>query len=214
VRPSTVVFPFFAALTLSSFARASVPSDTPPVTVSHAGPPDNDRFGFDERPFSVNVAAGFGTPVGLGGAIVEYSPLPVLGLGVGLGTNLEGPQLTALLRLRPLHWETRNNAFAISLAVAVSEGPYSSNDDLSNATLVDGSSDRYAWLDHAVWLQPDLQFEYASRSGFRLAVSGLGFGFLMNGDSARCRGPVDGSSGCSMGRTIGTFMVEAGYAFP
>ena len=194
-----------------------------PVARSHSEPESHARFGFDDRPLTVNATIGFGTPVGLAGAIVEYSPLPMLAIGVGAGTNIEGPQLAVLGRIRPLYWETPKRVFAIALTATVAEGPYSSEDDLaaSAGNLMGLPKTHYATLDHALWFQPELQFEYATRSHFHLAVTAIGFAFLLNANAAQCHErpmnpgvTYDETGGCAMGRTIGAFTVELGYSLP
>ena len=194
-----------------------------PVARSHAERRHHGSFGFDDHPLSVNATFGFGTPVGLAGVVVEYSPLPMLALGLGAGTNIDGLQLAALGRLRPLYWETPERAFAIALTAAVAEGPYSSEDDLAAFTggLMGLPNTHYAWLDHALWFQPELQFEYETRSHFHLAVTGIGFAFLLNGGAAQCKElpmnpgvTYDETPGCAMNRSIGAFTVELGYSLP
>jgi hypothetical protein len=179
-------------------------------------------FGFDDRPVSVNLALGFGMPLGLAGAFVEYSPLPWLAMGAGAGTSFEGLQLAALARVRPLYWETPYRTFAIALAGAIAEGPYSGDDDVGDVgELMGGHDTQYAWLDHALWFQPELQFEYAARSGFHLVVTGIGIAYLLNGSTAECRdydtnarAPCAPFGGASMPKALPAFTVELGYSLP
>ena len=194
-----------------------------PVARSHSEPEHHGPFGFDDHPLKLNATVGFGTPVGLAGAIVEYSPLPMLAVGAGAGTNIDGLQLAVLGRIRPLYWETPKRVFAIALTAAVAEGPYSSEDDLAAATgdLMGLPKTHYAWLDHAWWFQPELQFEYETRSRFHLVATAIGFAFLLNASAAQCKErpmnpgvTYDETGGCTLDRTIGAFTVELGYSLP
>jgi hypothetical protein len=201
--------------------QGGVPSENASEVEDSVEPTGHTRFGFDDRPFGVNATLGFGTPVGLAGVILEYSPLPWLAVGTGAGTNLDGLQLAALGRIRPLYWEKPNHVFAIALEAAVATGPYSSWDDLS-ASFGDGDSKtQYARLDHALWLQPEAQFEYEARSGFHLVVSGAAAAFLLNSHAAECRNRVtdarvacDAAAGGTMATTIQAFTIELGYTLP
>lgn len=110
------------------------------------------------------------------------------------------------------------HASRIALGVAVATGPYSSDDDLSGSDFGLGAAKaQYAWLDHAWWLQPELQFEFGSRGGLHLVVTGVGLAFLLNPDAVECKtrpaNPEVTPGGCSMERVIGTFTIELGYAF-
>lgn len=203
--------------------QGGVPTENATEVEDSLEPTGHTRFGFDDRPFGVNATLGFGTPVGLAGVIVEYSPLPWLAMGTGAGTNLDGLQLAALGRIRPLYWEKPNRVFAIALTMAVATGPYSSWDDISTSVedLLGNSNTQYARLDHALWLQPEAQFEYEARSGFHLVVSGAGAAFLLNSHAAECRDRVtharvacDAAAGGTIATTIAAFTIELGYTLP
>jgi hypothetical protein len=113
--------------------------------------------------------------------------------------------------------------FAIALAAAVAEGPYSGEDDVTGfvGDLMGGRDTQYAWLDHAVWFQPELQFEYGARSGFHLVVTGTGAAYLLNRADAECRDfesnarvPCEAGGGASMPKALPAFTLEVGYSFP
>lgn len=76
---------------------------------------------WEARPLALEMHAGFGTPVGLFGGIVEYSLSPLLGIGAGLGIGVESftgsTQHAALVgRLRP----ARGKNIALEIGVAYS----------------------------------------------------------------------------------------------
>jgi hypothetical protein len=190
------------------------PTGDAPVAPVHTKP-TGKPFGFADRPLSLNGAMGFGTPVGLAGAILEYSPLPWFAAGAGAGTNFEGLQLAALVRVRPIYWETQKDAFGIGLFAAFAGGPFTSDDDLDVADFMgDGHETQFSRLDHALWFQPELQFEWTRSSGFHLVATGLGFAYLLNGDDQRCveyktRAPVqcDPAKANFVARRFPTFML-------
>lgn len=55
---------------------------------------------FAQRPFTFEARLGLGAPTGFAGVAASYSPLPVVGLECGAGTNGQGLQLAAAARGR------------------------------------------------------------------------------------------------------------------
>ena len=220
-------------MALSARAGAEPPSASPalspspelvgenPVTPGHAVPSRHETFQFDDRPLSVNVALGFGTPVGLAGLVVEYNPLPELAVGAGVERISKAPSWPPSRGFG--RCIGRRRVFAIALSAALAEGPYSSQDDFfaSLGSLMGPPKARSAWLDHALWFEPELQFEYQARSGFHLVLTGIGAAGLLNGASAECKEQpmnpgvtYDTTARCAMDSPIGAFTLELGYALP
>jgi hypothetical protein len=187
-----------------------------PVADNHSEP-GLPPFGFDDRPLSVNGVLGFGTPIGLAGAVVEYSPFARFAVGAGAGTNAVGPQATAFVRLRPVLWEKPERVFAISFEAAFSGGKYASEWSMFHAVPLEDPGTTFE-VDPALWIIGEAQFEYESRSGFHLVLTGQGWAHLLNQGAARCRDSTGVATRCSerlpQGGDLPEFRVEVGYALP
>jgi hypothetical protein len=146
---------------------ASVSTSAPPVdrvrSVSDTAPDVEAISRFTDRPLTINVMMGGGTPVGLAGFTAEYSVFDRLAVGVGAGTSLSGGQAALLVRLRPIVIESEAVAQGIDLSLAFSTGQY---------TYPFYCGDGGCWKEQAYWAQGSLDYEL-SASNFHLAT---GFG--------------------------------------
>ncbi len=149
-----------------------------------AGPPS-----WSDRQLVLESVTGFGTPVGLFGAIARVEPLPWLSAGGGAGVSIRGPQYSALLLGRlPLRAET-NWLSALTLGASYSVGGSYAHDP--NPTCwVEDCRDR--WVDsvyalaHARWLGVELGAEFRARNGLSLRGFG-GLAKLTNPGDATCK---------------------------
>lgn len=94
-------------------AAAPSPAETPPVESPrvpprHLGP-------FDERPLSFELRLGIATPTGAIGVAAEYSIVPSLSLGAGIGNNIWGAEPAVWLRARSIGGRQRDRAFTGSV---------------------------------------------------------------------------------------------------
>jgi hypothetical protein len=189
-------------------AQASRPEAVVPIEPSGQRlPPPARGAAWSERRLALEGHFGMATPVGLAGITVEYSPLPVLALGAGIGTNFLGPEPAALVRVRPL--DGVRDALVVSAAYSV--GPYG-----FKPISIDGSagSGKGYWHANALqWVQGDIGWEHRSRKGLVIRI-GLGLAYVVNRGALEC---VRGEFGCdesSKPDHLLTFDFGLGYAFP
>jgi hypothetical protein len=156
------------------------------------------------RKVAIDLQAGFGTPYGLLGASVEWTPVRFLTIATGVGGSFGGAQLALLPRLRLLDGRT-----AVSIGGGPSWGGYATTDDI----LYPSWKATYPCF----WLNGDLSIEHRSSSG--LDVRGyVGAATVVYADSAsECW--AEGYSGCpsaqsQRGKTIPYLGLAIGYAFP
>lgn len=169
-----------------------------------------------EHPWEFEAHLGAGTPVGGIGVTADYSVVPALalGAGIGIGSGLDGetPHAAAIMRVRPFYGV--RNAFVTNLSYSV--GGYK---ELSlDLGMGHSSTDRVAGADVAHWAQVDFGWERHAASGFLFRVTG-GFATMLNPGDLQCT-EVDRfegtSTSCSAYRsdvTIPTFDLALGYAF-
>ena len=137
-----------------------------------------------ERPVAIEGHIGAGTPVGQLGVTADYSFLPeiAVGGGVGFGSGLETPTLhtAAIVRLRPLYGI--RNAFVAN--VAYSTGGHKEL-ELDLGMGHGGPQETYYGAERAHWFQFDLGWERRAKSGFILRISS-GFARMLNPGDLEC----------------------------
>jgi hypothetical protein len=106
---------------------------SPDATVVRPRPPDP----WETRPFMVEAHLGIGTPVGLVGIAFDYSPWALLGLNLGVGLGVSGPEYAFTSRVRLLRVGRRTRV-ALYLGAGVSGGSYDQPTALDSFP-VDGS---------------------------------------------------------------------------
>ena len=174
-------------LALSGFSLparlGTVSSDdyTEEQLLAYHPPPPKDEF---ERRFSLEARFGLATPTGAVGVAGEFSFIPELGLGCGVGNNVYGAEYACWLRARPV----RNEGRAFTVSSGVSSAPFTQNDAsaggvfgfftgaLASGREGPGPPDRN-WK-HAYWLNTDLGYE-SRKSAFLFRVFG-GAAVLLN----------------------------------
>ena len=148
-----------------------------------------------DKPVAVHAILGLGTPVGYAGAMVEYSPHPVvaIGAGAGLGGGTEntdclasgvagvcdGPlsdrvQLAAMARFRVMRWEE----LAFTVGAGASGGGYSWDEFTTDEPA-------HKSADLAYWGNLELGVEYRAESGFT-ARGFSGFAHMLNPSALEC----------------------------
>ncbi|MEZ4223428.1 MAG: hypothetical protein R3B13_20950 [Polyangiaceae bacterium] len=148
-----------------------------------------------EKHFAVLGIVGFGTPVGYAGLAVEYSPTPILALGVGAGLGsgtentdclasghvgvCEGPladrvQLAAMGRLRLL----REQGGAVTIGGGFSTGGYSWDEFTTDAPA-------HKSAERAYWVNMELGGEFRGATGFS-ARGFAGYGRMLNPGALEC----------------------------
>ncbi len=136
-----------------------------------------------ERPLAIEAHAGVGTPYGLGGLAVDYTPIRWLSLNAGAGAGMDGLQSALMLRTRyPF------GRFAPTLSGGISYGDFKEYGGFFH--------DVRQTVDGAVWTKVDLGLEYLCSGGIRVRAYG-GMGTTLA--AAECRGADDtgGSPKCS-----------------
>ena len=188
---------------------SAVDSTAPDATVAPPGQPDP----WETRPFMVEGHLGLGTPVGVLGIALDYSPWPLLGLNLGIGLGGAGPQYAFTSRLRLLRLGHRTRV-ALYLGAGVSGGSYEEPTPLA-AFPVDGSQTESAgerahfhW-DVAYWTNVEAGVEIRLRSNVSLRPY-LGVSRLLNPDpSATIK---DAYSGMPPGNPVVPWSAYVGFA--
>jgi hypothetical protein len=103
--------------TVSEEAQEAPPRSTSPSE------PDVLGNAWEQRPLSLELHVGIATPTGVFGGVLDYSILPWLSLGCGVGTNFVGPAGECRLRIR---WIRPRNQ-ALYIGAGVSGGPHIQN---------------------------------------------------------------------------------------
>jgi hypothetical protein len=169
---------------LSQFAKLLPIAGIAVTQVARAETTSNTEF--TSRPWAAYAVAGFGTPVGLLGAVGEYTFINEFALAGGAGVSTAGLDLAVIANFRPLHWSRANQAAAFSTTLAYSTGPWESFDpDLGMSHREDANREDY-FVRRAHWLQFDLGFEGRSRGGFAVRLAG-GLGWMLNPGAEECR---------------------------
>src|SRR5206468_2832257 len=105
------------------------------------------------RPLVVEGHIGLGTPLGLFGAAVDYSPSPWFAAGIGAGAGAAGPQAALMARFRiPL-----GEGVGIGLGGGVSGGNYEWTEGGLFSVLIDKPESKI-WKP-AYWANADLSIE-------------------------------------------------------
>jgi hypothetical protein len=108
---------------------------------------------------------GGGTPTGVFGGAVSYSPVPALGLDCGAGSNTHGLQLACGLRARLVldgRQELGNVAGmqrALTLTSGFSTGPYVDSHIFEKITSADGPGPASRSYQRAYWWNTDIGAE-------------------------------------------------------
>src|SRR4051812_29836439 len=99
---------------------------------------------FAAHPVTIEWRLGVGTPTGVIGGALSYSPIPALGLDCGAGSNTHGLQLACGLRAR-LVLDARQQLGnvaemqrALTLTSGFSTGPYVDSHTFEKITAADG----------------------------------------------------------------------------
>jgi hypothetical protein len=131
VRISPVIAAALAHVALSTATRASALGRELPPTW-------ND-------PLAIEGHVGLGAPLGLAGLAVDVTPHPWFSLNAGVGRGVDGLQLAAMLRVRPLFW---GRTFALGLGGGVSRGD-------TSTTVAFGDSPELRF-NQATWLNAEV----------------------------------------------------------
>ncbi len=189
--PSSTL-PSLPAPSEAAFAEPAPPQPASPGHPDVDGAPANETQGpprepdpWATRPFMIEGHLGAGTPVGILGAALDYSPWPVLGVNLGIGLGVSGPEYAFTSRVRLLRLGRRTHV-ALYLGAGVSAGAYSQPTDIDSFS-VDGSQTESAserahfhW-DVAYWTNFEAGVEIRLRSGTSLRPY-LGVSRLLNPD--------------------------------
>lgn len=160
-----------------------------PATAGRATQASDGHFKFNDRPLTIDGVVGFGTPVGLIGAALQYDLASWFTVGAGAGTNIAGLQLAALTRFRGELAATPERASAIAFGASFSSGPFGQSPEWLN---VDHSySERYLGVGRMSWVGLDAGIELKRRSGFHLLAAG-GLAIPLEPDRGHCE---DASTG-------------------
>ncbi len=100
-------------------AAADTSGDPEPVA---ARPPDGPDP-FATSPFVAEAQFGIGQPLGIVGVALDFSPVPMLALNLGIGWGWVGLQYEFMPRLRVFRWGSRRQ-FAAYLGAGVSAGAF------------------------------------------------------------------------------------------
>ncbi len=153
----------------------------PDAVVSPPRPSDP----WEARPFMIEGHLGIGTPVGLVGIAFDYSPWALVGLNLGVGLGVSGPQYAFTSRVR-LFRVGRRTRVALYLGAGVSGGSYDQPTALDSFP-VDGSqtesaidSAHFHW-DMAYWTNFEAGVEIRLPSNVSLRPY-LGLSRLLNPD--------------------------------
>jgi hypothetical protein len=137
------------------------------------------------RPIMVEGHLGFGTPVGILGIALDYSPWSLLGLNLGIGLGLSGPEYAFTSRVRLLRLGRRTHV-AIYLGAGVSANAYDQPSAIGAIPLDGGQSEsanekaHFHW-DMAYWANLEAGVEIRLRSRISLRPY-LGISRLLNPD--------------------------------
>jgi hypothetical protein len=135
------------------------------------------------QPLVLEGQLGLGTPLGLAGIALDYSPFSILGLNLGIGLGLGGPQYAFASRLRVIR-AGRRKQVALYLSGGVSGGAFNTQyrgPDISFAGSQGGPEDpvaHYHW-DAAYWTNLEAGVEIRVRQHLSLRPF-AGAAFLLN----------------------------------
>jgi len=176
--PNTV-YPASNTESLADYTPELAPPGTPILPPSPAAE-------FAAHPITLEARFGLGTPTGVLGAAVSYSPVPAFGFECGAGTNTIGLQLACSLRGRFV-FATRerslglNWARALTLTSGFSGGRYADRHVFEQLTAVDGPGVAELDFARAYWWNTDLGVEW--RDGAFVSRFTVGVALLLNPDA-------------------------------
>ena len=135
------------------------------------------------HPFGLDIVLGLGTPTGLIGGVLDWTPTPYLSLEAGLGydrtfsffPDAGGFQWSVMPRLR-----TPNDGVSLSVGAGMSGGHYEWCDSCPFE-----NGDVWTWS-HALWFNFETALEYRWQAGaaLRLVIGGAD---LLNRDDVTCQ---------------------------
>lgn len=129
---ATMSFVSALGIVLATEALAAAPTPLPednivseeaqaePVESTSPSEPDETASAWEKRPFALELHLGVAAPTGALGGVLDYSLLPWLSLGCGVGTNFVGAAGECRLRLR---WIRRRNK-SLYFGAGLSGGPH------------------------------------------------------------------------------------------
>jgi hypothetical protein len=178
-------------------AEASAREEDEKAADASSGPPVPDLFA--TRHLMLEGSLGLGTPVGIAGIAVDYSPWPFLGLNLGIGLGLAGLQYGFTPRVR-LFRAGKHTQVALYLGAGASAGAYkqpSVNFDLFSS-LDDGgdpgpSAPTSRWA-MAYWANAEIGVEIRKEAGPAFRPY-LGVSRLLNTQPSSVEGGGDFNSG-------------------
>lgn len=163
-----------------------------------------------DRPLSIALVTGLGTPNGLAGATLDVTPIRYLTLGGGGGMAIDGLQQEGHARLRiPI------GAGAVTLGGGVSTGPYLNHGGKALCSIAyEGVCWHRRW-ERAWWKNVDVAFEMRTRDGFELRTF-LGVAGQVDTPETECvvtRGSGKGACGAQTIAVLPYLGVSFGYVF-
>ena len=105
---------------------------------------------FADKPLTLNLVLGLGTPTGEIGATAEYSLTDLLAVGVGVGIGVGGPQLATSGRFRLALYEGPHVAHGFDFVAAFATGRY--------GELTWGGDLTGTYSERAYWIQLGLDY--------------------------------------------------------
>jgi hypothetical protein len=165
----------------SSVAGRAAPDDRAPESDAAENAPDSpptpDPWG--SLPLVLEAQFGLGAPLGLVGIALDYSPVPAIGINLGVGLGGAGPQYALSTRLRVFRFGHRAH-FAPYVGLGASAGAYNQTE----WGLVGGDPPTtvFHW-NTAYWMNLETGMEMRFGQHFELRPY-AGIGFLLNPDAA------------------------------
>jgi hypothetical protein len=201
---------------LRAQASAQSPMSSPPAQLGIDAPAPQPAATpvnrFLARPLVVEGHIGAGTPLGLLGAAVDYSPSPWFAAGIGAGAGAAGAQAALMARFRiPV-----GEGVGVGLGGGVSGGNYEWTEGGLFSMFIDKPASKI-WKP-AYWANADVSIEGRLEGGFSIRGY-LGRGALLNGDDGQCKAGSSSELNHCMtahqkdGRAIGYAGLAMGYAF-
>jgi hypothetical protein len=125
-----------------------------------------------------------GAPLGLIGAALDATPIPLFSVNAGLGRNSDGWQLASMARVR-----TTTDRVAAGFGAGISVGRHTWNNGVCAFPMpcnpIGVLPDVKRTWERAVWGNAELLLEGRADSGFQWRVSG-GVGWLLNPNASQC----------------------------
>jgi hypothetical protein len=167
------------------------------------------------RPLLAELQFGIGTPIGLAGLVIDYSPVPILGLNAGVGLGPGGVEYAVASRLRVIRAGRRTHV-ALYLGGGLSGGAY--NSEYAGPDIaVDGSQGNFEnpvphyHFDTAFWTNLEAGVEIRFKSNLSLRPF-AGAEYLLNpGDGTAVTGQR-GDVPAPLGRWLPYLGLAIGYA--